>query len=218
MVDHCDWRRRFPEAVPMVEGELRGVAEDAWVRAVCRLVEDGPPGRTAWMSRTVRHGSSGWPSGPPRRRADPPHRRPTPSPASPVRAGWAMFSFVPGISPVMRAACSPPTAASPRSRPSHLRSTSPPPASVGASCSTGRGAARRVPRIRRLRPRARGARPRIRTPRRWILTDSDEDAEPVVFDRPAISLRALRSAADGGHLVDGLTGEVLQTEAEQGSD
>ena len=31
----------FPQAVLLVEGEPRYVAEDAWRGAVCRLVEDG---------------------------------------------------------------------------------------------------------------------------------------------------------------------------------
>src|SRR3954447_14971575 len=31
----------FPQAVLMVEGEPRGIAEDEWRGAVCRLVEDG---------------------------------------------------------------------------------------------------------------------------------------------------------------------------------
>src|SRR5215217_1794689 len=31
----------FPQAVLMIEGEPRGIAEDAWRGSVCRLVEDG---------------------------------------------------------------------------------------------------------------------------------------------------------------------------------
>src|SRR3954449_1971915 len=31
----------FPQAVLMLEGEPRGIAEDAWRGAVCRLIEDG---------------------------------------------------------------------------------------------------------------------------------------------------------------------------------
>src|SRR5215207_6584649 len=31
----------FPQAVLMVEGEPRGMTEDAWRGAVCRLIEDG---------------------------------------------------------------------------------------------------------------------------------------------------------------------------------
>jgi DNA excision repair protein ERCC-4 len=51
-----------------------------------------------------------------------------------------------------------------------------------------------------------------------ILTDPDEGAEPVLFDRRAIALRALRSVANGSQPVDGLTGEVPEAEADQGSD
>lgn len=52
---------------------------------------------------------------------------------------------------------------------------------------------------------ARGVRPA----RRWILKGPVLDAEPQSFDRRAIALRALQSAADGTQLVDGLNGEVL---------
>ena len=51
----------------------------------------------------------------------------------------------------------------------------------------------------------RGTRP----VRRWILAGPDGSAEPQSFDRRAIALRALRSAADGSRLIDGLTGEVV---------
>jgi DNA excision repair protein ERCC-4/Fanconi anemia group M protein len=39
----------------------------------------------------------------------------------------------------------------------------------------------------------------------------DPSVEPASFDRRAIALRALDSAADGTELVDGLTGEVHAT-------
>jgi DNA excision repair protein ERCC-4/Fanconi anemia group M protein len=55
--------------------------------------------------------------------------------------------------------------------------------------------------------RARGMRPA----RRWILTGPTPGAELQSFDRRAIALRALHSAADGSQLIDGLTGEVLAT-------
>jgi hypothetical protein len=58
--------------------------------------------------------------------------------------------------------------------------------------------------------RARGERP----PRRWILTGPGRDLDPQSFDRRAIALRALRSAAEGTELVDGLTGEVVATRGE----
>jgi DNA excision repair protein ERCC-4 len=57
-----------------------------------------------------------------------------------------------------------------------------------------------------VRP-ARGVRPS----RRWILTGPTPDTEGQSFDRRAIALRALRSAADGTQLIDGLTGEVVAT-------
>jgi len=43
----------------------------------------------------------------------------------------------------------------------------------------------------------------------WVLTSPQPGGEPTSFDRRAIALRALRSAADGTQLVDGLTGEVV---------
>lgn len=45
--------------------------------------------------------------------------------------------------------------------------------------------------------------------RRWVLSTPDEGAEPESFDRCAIALHALRRAADGSRLIDGLTGEVV---------
>ena len=48
----------------------------------------------------------------------------------------------------------------------------------------------------------------VRPPRRWILTGPTPDGVQS-FDRRAIALRALQSAADGTQLIDGLTGEVL---------
>ena len=56
---------------------------------------------------------------------------------------------------------------------------------------------------------ARGVRPA----RRWILTGPTPDAEVQSFDRRAIALRALQSAADGTQLIDGLTGEVVAATA-----
>jgi DNA excision repair protein ERCC-4/Fanconi anemia group M protein len=52
---------------------------------------------------------------------------------------------------------------------------------------------------------ARGA----RLARRWILSAADDSGEPESFDRRAIALRALRGAAAGTELIDGLTGEVV---------
>jgi hypothetical protein len=54
--------------------------------------------------------------------------------------------------------------------------------------------------------------------RRWILAGPDAGAEPQSFDRRAIALRALRSAAEGSQLIDGLTGEVVQARPAGGPD
>ena len=56
------------------------------------------------------------------------------------------------------------------------------------------------------RPDRRGA----RASRRWVLSDPDDvDTDLGSFDRRAIAVRALRGAAHGIQLVDGLTGEVI---------
>src|SRR4051794_21705110 len=52
----------FPQAVLMIEGEPRGISEDAWRGAVCRLVEAGftvlhsldPEDSAAWILRLAR--------------------------------------------------------------------------------------------------------------------------------------------------------------------
>ena len=57
---------------------------------------------------------------------------------------------------------------------------------------------------------ARGRRPA----RRWILTGPALGVEQQSFDRRAIALRALQSAADGTQLIDSLTGEVFTATAD----
>jgi hypothetical protein len=44
---------------------------------------------------------------------------------------------------------------------------------------------------------------------RRVLTGPAPTAEVEAFERRAIALRALRSAADGTQLIDGLAGEVV---------
>ena len=53
--------------------------------------------------------------------------------------------------------------------------------------------------------RARGT----RAARRWVLSIPDDSVDIESFDRRAIALRALRGAAAGTQLIDGLTGEVV---------
>jgi DNA excision repair protein ERCC-4 len=58
----------------------------------------------------------------------------------------------------------------------------------------------------------RGARPA----RRWLLTGPDPSVETRSFDRRAIALRVLHSAAGGTQLIDGLTGAVIATATDLG--
>jgi DNA excision repair protein ERCC-4/Fanconi anemia group M protein len=122
-----------------------------------------------------------------------------------------MLSVVPGISPAM------------------ARSLLGAYGSVAAVAAAAPDGLRRHPGIGRVRaarlaealhgvyvPKADRApepdRPDRMTPpaRRWILAGVDGDDELQSFDRRAIALRALRSAAPGTRLIDGLTGEVLE--------
>lgn len=202
----------FTQAVLLVEGEPQGIAEDAWRGAVCRLVEDGftvlhsldADDSAAWIIRLVKRA----------RRAGPttPTHGPRRSPRHPSAQAEAMLSVVPGISTTMARS---------------LLAAHGTLAEVAAAAPEG---LRRHPGIGRVRaarlaealhgdyvapldrdPRparpARGARP----PRRWILADPRPRAELQSFDRRAIAVRALHSAADGTQLIDGLTGEVVAT-------
>jgi DNA excision repair protein ERCC-4/Fanconi anemia group M protein len=199
----------FAQAVLMVEGEPRGIAEDAWRGAVCRLVEDGftvlhsldTEDSAAWIVRLAKRA----------RRAEPTTRTDGPRRAlrHPSAQAEAMLSVVPGISTTMAGS---------------LLAAYGSLAGVAAAAPDG---LRRHPGIGRVRAArlaealhggyvaladrepeperpVRGVRPA----RRWILTGPNAGAQLQSFDRRAIALRALRSAAVGTQLIDGLTGEV----------
>ena len=207
----------FAQAVLMVEGEPRGIAEDAWRGAVCRLVEDGftvlhsldAEDSAAWIVRLAKRARRAEPT----TRTDGPRR----APRHPSAQAEAMLSVVPGISPTMA-----------RSLLAAYGSV----AGVAAAAPEG---LRRHPGIGRVRaarlaealhggyvalvdrepepePPARGVRPA----RRWILTGPAPGADLQSFDRRAIALRALQSAADGTQLIDGLTGEVFAATTDLG--
>jgi DNA excision repair protein ERCC-4 len=199
----------FPQAVLLVEGEPRFIAEDAWRGAVCRLVEDGftvlhsldADDTAAWIVRLAKRA----------RRAAPTIRNEGPrrAPRHPSAQAEVMLSVVPGISPTM------------------ARSLLGAYGSLAAIAAAGPEGLLRHPGIGRVRATrliealhgdyveaadrdpdpqrpARGARPA----RRWVLNAAGgDDAES--FDRRAIALRALRGAAAGTRLIDGLTGEVV---------
>ena len=200
----------FAQAVLLVEGEPRGISEDAWRGAVCRLVEDGftvlhsldAEDSAAWIIRLAKRA----------RRAGPTVRTEGPRRARrhPSAQAEAMLSMVPGISTTM------------------ARSLLAAHGSVAAIAAAAPDGLRRHPGIGRVRaarlaealhgeyvaPPDREPEPErpargVRPPRRWILTGP----EPQSFDRRAIALRALRSAPEGTQLIDGLTGEVLEADA-----
>jgi ERCC4-type nuclease len=200
----------FAQAVLMVEGEPRGIAEDAWRGAVCRLVEDGvtvlhsldAEDSAAWIVRLAKRARRAEPT----TRTDGPRR----APRHPSAQAEAMLSVVPGISTTMARsllAAYGSLAAVAAAAPEGLRQHP----------GIGRVRAGRlaealhggyvVPVDREPEPErpARGVRPA----RRWILTGPTIGAEQQSFDRRAIALRALRSAGDGTQLIDGLTGEVV---------
>jgi DNA excision repair protein ERCC-4 len=205
----------FVQSVLMVEGEPRGIAEDAWRGAVCRLVEDGvtvlhsldAEDSAAWIIRLAKRARRPGPTV----RNDGPRR----APRHPSAQAELMLSVVPGISSTM------------------ARSLLADYGSLAAIAATAAEDLRRHPGIGRVRAariaealrggyvvagdrepeperRARGVRP----PRRWILTSPERGLEAQSFDRRAIALRALRSAAEGTQLVDGLTGEVVATDGD----
>jgi DNA excision repair protein ERCC-4 len=207
----------FAQAVLMVEGEPLGIAEDAWRGAVCRLVEDGftvlhsldAEDSAAWIVRLAKRA----------RRAGPTVRNEGPrrAPRHPSAQAEVMLSVVPGISRTMA-----------RSLLADYGSL----AEIAAAAPLG---LRRHPGIGRVRaariaeafsggyvapvdrePEPRRPARRTRPARRWILTTPERRLEPESFDRRAIALRALRSAADGAQLVDGLTGEVVAAVGDAG--
>ncbi|SFB80051.1 ERCC4-type nuclease [Nocardioides terrae] len=200
----------FPQAVLLIEGEPSGFAEDAWRGAVCRLVEDGfavlhsldVEDSAAWIVRLAKRA----------RRAAPTVRTEGPrrAPRHPSAQAEVMLSIVPGISPTMA-----------RSLLAAFGSI----AAVAAAAPEGLLQHPGIGRVRAARlaealhhayvaPGDREPEPGrpdrgTRLPRRWILAGPG-DVEALSFDRRAIALRALRSAADGTQLIDGLTGEVVE--------
>jgi DNA excision repair protein ERCC-4 len=206
----------FAQAVLMLEGEPRGIAEGAWRGAVCRLVEDGftvlhsldSEDSAAWIVRLAKRA----------RRPEPTTRTEGPrrAPRHPSAQAEAMLSVVPGISTSMarslltaHGSLAGVAAAAPEGLRRHpgigrVRAARLAEALHGRYVSLGD----REPEPERP---ARGARPT----RRWILTGPDPGAELRSFDRRAIALRALQSAPDGAQLIDGLTGEVLAASADE---
>ena len=200
----------FPQAVLMVEGEPQGIAEDAWRGAVCRLVEDGftvlhsldAEDSAAWIVRLAKRARRAAPTA----RSEGPRR----APRHPSAQAEVMLSVVPGISPAM------------------ARSLLDAYGSLAAIAAAAPDGLRRHPGIGRVRATrlaealhgeyvpladrdpeperpARGTRPA----RRWVLSAADDSVDLESFDRRAIGLRALRGAAAGIRLIDGLTGEVV---------
>ena len=91
----------FAQAVLLMEGEPRGITEDAWRGAVCRLVEDGfsvlhsldAEDSAAWIIRLAKRARRAAPTA----RVEGPRR----SPRHPSAQAEAMLSVVPGISTTM---------------------------------------------------------------------------------------------------------------------
>ena len=203
----------FPQAVLLIEGEPRHIAEDAWRGAVCRLVEDGftvlhsldAEDSAAWIVRLAKRARRAAPSV----RTEGPRR----APRHPSAQAEVMLSVVPGISSSMARsllAAFGSVEAVAAAAPAELRGHP----GIGrvraarlAEALTGTYVAATDREPEPERP-ARGTRPL----RRWVLTGPDgDDTEPESFDRRAIALRALRSTDEGTQLVDGLTGEVIGT-------
>ena len=198
----------FPQAVLIVEGEPRGIPEDAWRGAVCRLVEDGfsvlhsldAEDSAAWIVRLAKRARRLTPT----IRTEGPRR----APRHPSAQAEAMLSVVPGISTTM------------------ARSLLAAYGSLAAVAEAAPDGLRRHPGIGRVRAARlaealhggyvaledrepgpdRPAR-RLRPARRWVLTARGAEIES--FDRRSIALRALQGAPAGTQLVDSLTGEVL---------
>lgn len=202
-------RSTFAQAVLLIEGEPRGIAEDAWRGAVCRLVEDGvtvlhsldPEDSAAWVVRLAKRARRAGPTV----HAEGPRR----APRHPSAQAEVMLAVVPGISAAMARsllAAHGSVAAVAAAAPEGLRG------------HPGIGRVRAARLAEALRASYVGAADRDQEPerrgrgapplRRWILTGADPAAEPQSFDRRAIALRALHAV--GGQLVDGLTGEVVE--------
>lgn len=200
----------FAQAVLIVEGEPRGIAEDAWRGAICRLIEDGftvlhsldAEDSAAWIIRLAKRA----------RRAGPTTHSPGPrrAPRHPSAQAEAMLSVVPGISTSMARsllAAYGSLAAVAAAAPDGLRDhpgVGPVRAGRLAEALHG-GYVEPVDREPEPARPSRGVRPA----RRWILTGPAAGEQLQSFDRRAIALRALRSAPRGTQLIDGLTGEVV---------
>jgi DNA excision repair protein ERCC-4/Fanconi anemia group M protein len=194
-----------------VEGEPRGIAEDAWRGAVCRLIEDGftvlhsldVEDSAAWIVRLAKRA----------RRAGPttPTTGPRRAPRHPSAQAEAMLAVVPGISTTMArgllasyGSLAGVAAAAPEGLLRH-----PGIGRVRAARLAQALHGEYVAAVDREPEPGRPART-VRPPRRWILAGPDRGVEPESFDRRAIALRALRSAGRGTQLIDSLTGEVLE--------
>lgn len=200
----------FPQAVLMVEGEPRGIAEDAWRGAVCRLVEDGftvlhsldAEDSAAWIVRLAKRARRAAPTV----RSEGPRR----APRHPSAQAEVMLSIVPGISPTMArsllaayGSIAEVATAAPDGLLRHPGIGPVRAARLAEALSGGYV----DPVDREPEP---GRHPRAERPaRRWIVAGPDRSAEPESFDRRAVALRAVRSAGDGAQLIDGLTGEVI---------
>jgi DNA excision repair protein ERCC-4/Fanconi anemia group M protein len=200
----------FAQAVLMVEGEPRGIPEDAWRGAVCRLIEDGitvlhsldAEDSAAWIVRLAKRARRAEPT----TRTDGPRR----APRHPSAQAEVMLSVVPGISTTMArsllgayGSLAAVAAAAPKGLLGHPGIGRVRAARLAEALHGGYVAlADREPEPERP---ARGMQPA----RRWVLTSPTPGAELQSFDRRAIALRALRGASAGTRLIDGLTGEVL---------
>jgi DNA excision repair protein ERCC-4 len=206
----------FAQAVLLIEGEPR-MAEDAWRGAVCRLIEDGftvvhsldAADSAAWIVRLAKRARRSGPT--------PPAYGPRRAVRHPSAQAEAMLSVVPGISPTMA-----------RSLLASFGSI----AAIAAAAPDGLRSHPGIGKVRAVRLadalHARYVDPADRqhagspgpgggAPHRWVLVGPDQGGEAESFDRRAVALRALESAAEGTQLIDGLTGEVCATAPSAGS-
>lgn len=200
----------FTQAVLLVEGEPRGIAEDAWRGAVCRLIEDGvtvlhsldAEDSAAWIIRLAKRARRPGPT----THTDGPRR----APRHPSAQAEAMLSVIPGISADMA-----------RSLLGSYGSVAAIAAATPEALATHPGIGRvRTARLTEalhaefVSPEDREPEPERpgrgnRRPRRWVLTGPTPYGDLQSFDRRAIALRALHSATQGTQLIDSLTGEVV---------
>ena len=199
----------YVQAVLLIEGEPRGIAEDAWRGAVCRLVEDGvtvlhsldAEDTAAWIVRLAKRA----------RRAAPtsPTHGPRRAPRHPSTQAELMLSVVPGISlPMARSLLSAfgSVAALAEAAPDGLLAHP----GIGRVRAARLADALRSPYVASWQRDPEPLRDRPERPdRRWVLTSATATVDS--FDRRAIAVRALRTAPPGTQLVDGLTGEVVAT-------